>query len=299
MTTRIMCQHKACVAIFAMAVLILAGTGVEAVTIVDSQGFESPDYSTTFLPPGGYAGQLEGQPVTPVTDTWQQATDSLLPDSVAVVQDIIKFSGDQAVRVDRAANSNDRWGVPRTGWPNLTYPQTILIDWDMRVDQTPDNCPMCSYGPFFGVEAYDYDPNGGTSWGLLGSLGVDATTGDVLFQDPGYFGGSLKETGTTVTLGNWNHFQIALDFAADEYSVYLDGTLLDSVGFVDGAFGLDDFTDADISALAAMGDPLSQSLIGRAYLDNFVVRQIPEPASILLILAGLAVAGIVRMRNNR
>ena len=38
------------------------------------------------------------------------------------------------------------------------------------------------------------------------------------------------------------------------------------------SFGLDNFTDADIAALAAAADPVSQSLSASAVFDNFAVR---------------------------
>ena len=49
------------------------------------------------------------------------------------------------------------------------------------------------YGPFFGVDTYDADVNPY----VLGSLGVDAKTGDVLYQLQGT--GDLTDTGFLVT----------------------------------------------------------------------------------------------------
>ncbi len=88
----------------------------------------------------------------------------------------------------------------------------------------------------------------------------------------------MVESGSFVNFGEWNHFQIDLDYLADEYTVYLNGSPLATQGFVDRGLGLDGFTDADISALAAGGDTVSQAMTGTAYFDNFIVRA--DPASV-------------------
>ncbi len=264
-------QFKAVAIGLAAAIVFLTGAVAKADVIVDGKGFEAPDYSTTF----DGTGRLEGQ------QGWERASGPAL--GTAVVQTAVVLSGDQAVRVDRAANSDDRWAVPMTGYPTKPI---VLIEWDMRVEG-PEAGP---YGPFFGVEAVD--DSGG--FGLLGSLGVDATTADVLYQaqDTGF----LTETGTTVVFGAWNHFQIRLDYQVDEYTVFLNGTPLATTGFVDRGLGLDDFTDANISAIAAAGDPGSQALTGTAYFDNFVVQQVvPEPMTMSL----LALGGLLAIRRRR
>jgi hypothetical protein len=211
--------------------------------------------------------------------------------------------GTQAVRVNRAANNDVRWAVQvdHLGYPDYPNPfppepaqPCICINWDMRVEQSTGNGDT-TFGPFFGVEAYD----DATRIGLLGSLGVDAATGDILYQATGT--GFLTETGSTVNFGQWNHFQIKLDYSTNQYTIYRNFAGLGTFGFVDGA-GLDQFSDADISALGAAGDPGSQALTGTAYFDNFLVREgacpIPEPTTFALIGFGLAGASLVR-RNRR
>ena len=180
----------------------------------------------------------------------------------ATIQNGEVESGTKAVRVDRGANSDDRWAVPvkGLGFPNDRY---ILVDWDMHVVGTGASS---LFGPFFGVDTYDDT----VSPKVLGSLGVDSTTGDVLYQAQGT--GVLTETGTTVNFGEWNHYQIKLDFALDQYQVLLNGTALASTGFVDGPSSV--FTDADIATFAASFDAGSQSQTGTAYFDNFLVRNV-------------------------
>jgi hypothetical protein len=255
--------------------------------IVNSGGFELP-FTTVF----GGTGQLQGQ-VNPAGEgqvlppgQWLRAPAT--GGSTAVVQSVVFAPGGgvQAVRVERAANNDARWAVPvnALGYPDFPNPfppepaqPLISITWDMRVEQTVGAAG--TFGPFFGAEAYDDDAG---AVGLLGSLGVDATTGDVLYQATGT--GFLTESGATVNFGQWNRFGIQLDYSTDRYSIFLNGVALGTFGFVDP--GLDNFSDADLSALAAAGDAGSQALRGTAYFDNFLVREgaVPEPGVGVVVL---------------
>lgn len=212
-----------------------------------STGFESPYV----------AGALQGQP--PPSPAWTTFGSG---GSTATVQSAIVKSGTQAVQVVKAgaANSDRRWTVPQSGYPTQRF---VVVDWDMRVTQatTPGG-----FGPFFGFDTYDAD----VAPYVLGTLGVDASTGDVLyqFQDSGV----LTETGSTVNFNQWYHYRLVLDFNTDSYKGYMNGALVASTGFVDRGFGLDNFTDADIATFAAAADPISQSLSASAVFDNLVIR---------------------------
>lgn len=286
----------------------LAGGAREALAadddIVNAMGFEpNPPYgfTTTFLGTGQLEGQINppgsGQVIPP--GQWLRSPSG--GGSTAVVQSTVFHpgGGTQAVRVDRAADSDTRWAVPvnHLGYPDYPNPfppepaqPCLCISWDMRVEQTigPDG----TFGPFFGVEAYDDDS---VRVGLLGSLGVDATTGDVLYQAPGT--GVFTETGSGVSFGDWNLFQIKLDYSTKEYTVFLGFQNLGSFEFVDESNtpgGLNRFTDADIATLAAAGDAASRALTGTAYFDNFWAREgdcpIPEPNTMLMLALGLMAA---------
>ncbi|HEY3391617.1 MAG TPA: hypothetical protein VGK58_02840 [Lacipirellulaceae bacterium] len=233
----------ALVTAFCLILLGAVPTAAGAAGTIISTGFESP-YSP---------GPLEGQ------FGWVSAP--AFGDSTATVQNSITHSGTQAVQVVRAANSDRRWAVLQSGLPTQSL---VAIDWDMRVSQTPNSS---SFGPFFGIEAYDDD---GQPIALLGSLGVDATTGDVLYQaqDTGFF----TEANRNIVFNDWHHYRLLLDFATDTYSAYFDGDFLVSQGFVDRSLNLDDFTDADISAIAATGDPEGNALASSAVFDNLVIR---------------------------
>jgi len=238
-----------------------------AAPIFDSQGFENPPYNL---------GDLEGQ------EGWQLADGGTGP-GTAVVQSTVTKTGTQAVQVNRIADSDDRWGQPvGAGFPTGQY---IVVEWDMNVTQTPPG----QWGPFMGSEAYDESTP--STFLLVGSLGVDATTGDVLYQAQGT--GFLTETGTIAPFGVWRNYKMVLDYGTNNYTVYYEGTPLVTEGFVDP--GITAFTDADISALAAFSDPASQAAIGTAYFDNFKVT--PEPSSLALMLLG-GVFCIARRRRG-
>ncbi len=217
---------------------ICAGSG----PIVNTAGFES--YSLTALesqPPWARAGAGGGS---------------------ATVQNTIVQTGAKALRVQRAANSDDRWAVPVTGFPTHRF---VLINWDMRVEHTVGAAN--TFGPFFGVDAYDDNP----VVRVAGALGVDASTSDVLYQQTDT--GALTPTGESVVFGQWYNYGMLLDFTSHQYSIYFDGFRILTTGFVDrGVSGanVDQFTDADIAAIGA-APGASLALTGTAYIDNFTV----------------------------
>lgn len=285
-----------CVVAAALVVAVAPLTNAASL-IVDSHGFESPFFDTTFGSggPGTGTGQLEGQTPATFNGTWLRTKGVGL--STADVQTTVVDAGAQAVKVTRVANSDDRWAVPVDGYPSIGQ-RYVCIEWSMRVEQT-SGAPN-TFGPFFGVEAYDDDA---ATIGLLGSLGVDASNGEVLYQAETT--GFLTAAGPTVTYGAWNDYQIELDFTLKQYRFFLNGGLLGSTGFVDEdniLGGLNEFTDADIAAIAAAGDAASKALGGTAYFDNFTVSEsdvpcdIPEPASVAMAM--LAVVGACSLRRG-
>jgi hypothetical protein len=265
--------------------------------IVDTSGFESPKFDITFGPggPGTGTGQLEGQTPSTFQGTWLRTKGAGL--STANVQTAVKLTGNQALEVTRIGGSDDRWAVPVDGYPSIAEPRYICISWDMRVEQTVG--PLGTFGPFFGVEAYDDDA---AALGLIGTLGVDASNGEVLIQQAGT--GFLAAPGPTVSFGTWYNYMIELDFASKTYEYFLNNVSLGVEGFVDQANipgGLNEFTDADIATFAAAGDPVSLALGGTAYFDNFKVMEgpcvIPEPAT--CVLGSLAIMGLVSTARSR
>ncbi len=184
------------------------------------------------------------------------------PAGSAAIQSTVVAAGNRAVRVDRASGADNWWAVP-LGVNAPTGP-FVMVQWQMRVAAT--GAENGGLGPFMGVQAYD-DARG---FGLLGSLGVDATTMDVLYQRQG--DGVIVETGRKVSPDSWYSYAMLLDFGASRFTIYLEHQPLVTNEFVDlhvdGA-NLDCLTDADIVALADQGNSASQLMAGSAYFDNF------------------------------
>jgi hypothetical protein len=287
--------------------------------IVNANGFEPSappnGFSTTFLTTGQLEGQFNPPGSGQVTSPGQWLRTKGAGASTAVVQNTVfaPGGGNQAVKVDRAAaaNADQRWAVPvdALGYPDYPNPAPpepaqpcICITWDMRVQGPAGINNGNQFGPFFGVEAYD---DAGNPIALLGSLGVDATTGDVLYQAAGT--GVLTETGKVVSFGQWNRFQIKLDYSTHQYTTYVNGALVGAITtFVDNAAypgQLNEFSDGDIAALAAAGDPTSLAMPGTAYYDNFLIREgscsVPEPSMVGLGTMLVATLFGVQRRRNR
>src|SRR5262249_52902312 len=162
--------------------------------------------------------------------------------------------------------------------------------WDMRVEGPAGN-PASQFGPYFAVKAYDTDATqpkpGFPANALLGAWGVDATTGEVLYQDTTT--GFLTAPGPTVAFGAWNHFGMELNFGTHTYRFLLNNAQVGpSIGFVDNAnynSVLNSFNDAAIvTEIAAPGALGAQT--GTAYFDNFTVEDgpcgVPEPSTLAL-----------------
>ncbi|QDS96940.1 hypothetical protein [Adhaeretor mobilis] len=284
---------------------ILFGAGIaNAQVIIDSDGFESvglpptgSGYDTTFAPGGGLpVGSLEGQHASlPGDSTTAPWLASLGTDSTAVVQTTTVNTGSQAIEVHReTGDSPSFWGVPVTAWPDSA--RFVCIEWDMYVEG-PVGTPGPDFGPYFGVDAIDDASVTGSDFGLIGSLGVLATSGDVVYTDET---GSLAPTGSTVGFGAWHHFHIDLDFDLQVYSVILDTVPLLTepfVGTVSGGLTLEDFSDAPLGTFAAGVD-----LPATAYFDNYIVYQlntkIPEPTTMAMgLIALISMSSVSRRRR--
>ena len=223
--------------------------------VVDSKGFESPFTLSNLHGQQGWVG-TEG-PGSGIT---------------ATVQNTIASSGSQALTVQRAAVNDGfgYWAKPVSGFPTQRF---VTIDWDMRVEGPVGTLPQL--GPFFGVAANDSNQSEPICFGpspvcALGSLGVDATSSEVLYQNTN---GEIVPVPTLmptfVEFGQWNHFRLLLDFQTDTYRGYVNGLQVVSTDFIDKEFGLNDFSDADIMSTPVQ--PEYAGLAGSATFDNFIV----------------------------
>lgn len=299
-----------CLAVVGMLSLGVGTASAIDADIVNAAGFEvglPPNgFTTTFLVTGQLEGQVNppgfGQIISP--GQWLRPLGTQT--GTGVVQAAVVKDGAQAVRIDRLGDSPDRWGIPvnNQGYPEYPGPNAngeplqpcLCINWDMRV-AGPAGDPLTDFGPYFGVEANDDDVSG---LSLLGSLGVDATTGEVLYQAPG--SGDLTAAGPVTVFGTWHNYQIKLDYSTHAYTIYYDKAPLGTFAFVDGPE--DQFSEANIVALAANGAPADLARAGTAFFDNFLVREggcmvIPEPSTVMLAALGLTLVPYVARRRRR
>lgn len=242
----------------AVAVLCCVPPSTHAAVVYDSQGFEAPSYTQTDL-----AGQPGG-----AGEPWQHLFFPGGGASTAVVQADVVKSGSHAVQVDKAAGDDSRWAVNLTGdqIPSASD-RLVVVQWDMRIK---DVAPTAGLGPFLGVEVYD--GAGAQGIGLAGSVGIDSQTLEVLYQRAGT--GYFHPSGAEAAFGAWHSFKLVMDYTRKVYQAFFDGQEIVQEGFVDN--WVDEFTDADLSALAAGGDLGSMNALGTAYYDNFLIQEFPR-----------------------
>jgi len=263
---------RSAMAVFAVALGLLAIAG-PAQAQYDSGGFEPPRFLTNLAGSPELSGQ---DPLGP----WLKDTGT----GTAIIQTAVKQGGTQAVQFTRPANANGdtRYAVPRPAI--VGTPATIVrINWDMNVSLSP----TAPFGPFFGAEGYDATVP--TLPRLIGSLGVDSHTGEVLYQDAE---GNLTATTSVVPFGQWNHYTLELNYGTKQYRGLLNGTAIVTSPFIDP--GIVGFTDAPISTLASTFDTIATAT-GTAYFDNYTITVVPEPACFALV--GLGSLALLRRRR--
>ena len=219
---------------------------VQAVTIYDSGGFE------TFLP----AQNLDGQdPAPPVGNgPWGQDNGT----STAEVTTVNPIEGNQSVKITRVAGptGNTRWGVVKAVTPAGAN-NLVNIYFDMRVTRQTNE-----FGALFGIEAYDASAGAPK---LIGSLLLDASTGQILGQATNT--GAFVGTGTYLDVIVHHHYRLAINFSAKTCSLFADGAMVHTGGFVNSS--ATNFTDAPLVTLAL--DPANNN-DGIAYFDNYRIE---------------------------
>ncbi|MDB5333145.1 MAG: hypothetical protein JWP03_4296 [Phycisphaerales bacterium] len=256
-----------------------------ATTVYDSQGFETSR--------GYVAGPLAGQVSTdtqtlPLNTKWTEFAD---PGNTGTVPTAIVGTapgtpvagGTQAVTVTRSTGTT-YWGFNAAPTTPTNF---ALIDWDMRYQASSTNQPV------YGIEVYD----AGTQ---LASAGVNATNGHLMSLNSNL---DTLDTGVvTSPADQYHHWQIAMDFVAQQYTVSVDGTVDYTAPFLAADT---QFTDADIFGRGALDDGVNgiggpaHPTTGAAYFDNYLVQTsaTPEPGSLALL--GLAGLGLLRRRSSR
>jgi hypothetical protein len=95
-----------------------------------------------------------------------------------------------------------------------------------------------------------------------------------MFLRPDPLGAYLSaEINDTVDFDAWNHFAMLFDFTLGRYYAYVNGAQVAISTFADP--GVNQFTDADITAIAVAADSGSQNLAGTAYFDNLRALDVP------------------------
>jgi len=258
------------------AVVACAGPVASAAVVYDSTGFESPKFTA--------GANLAGQDV--IGGPWLKDPGT----STAVVSTVNAFSGAQDIQVTRVAapTGNTRWAVTKPQAPATGF-NVFDIDADVRVEQATFSGGT-DFGPAFGLEAYDASTTP-LAPKLIGSVTIDASTGDVLYQATG--SRFLTETGTVVSRGAYHHLKLEVDFTTGKYKAYVDDTLLHTEPFVDS--GIVAFTDAPISTFAASSTSINTAT-GTAFFDNYTINVVPEPTGAALV--GLVLAGLGGRRRR-
>jgi autotransporter-associated beta strand protein len=219
---------------------------VQAATLYNSGGFE------TFIPTQNLNGQDPAPPVG--NGPWTKDSGT----STAEVTAANPIEGNQSVKITRSsgATGNTRWGVVKSVTP-AGLNNVINIYFDMRVLRETNE-----FGPLFGIEAYDASLGAPK---FIGSLLLDVSSGQILCHAANT--GAFAGTGTYLDVIVHHHYRLAINFTAKTCSLYADGNLVHTEGFVDST--ATQFTDAPLATLAL--DP-SNNNAGTAYFDNYLIE---------------------------
>jgi autotransporter-associated beta strand protein len=234
-------SREGCGLLLCALLLVASFATTQAATVYNSGGFE------TLVP----TQPLDAQ--DPVNGPWARDNGT----STAQVTTVNPIEGAQSVKVTRAAGAtgNTRWGVVKSVAP-AGINNVVNVYFDMRAVRQANE-----YGPLFGVEAYD--ASAGTPK-LIGSLLLDAGTGQILCHAANT--GAFVGTGTYLDVIVHHHYHLTINFNAKTCSLFADGELIHTEGFVNA--GATQFTDAPLTTLALS----TNNDAGIAYFDNYRIE---------------------------
>lgn len=219
--------------------------------------FESPDYSL---------GSVVGQNGWVASDTNNGGE--------AIVDASNSASGSQALMID-----TDNLGGPSWWYKPFSTDaagKVIDISFDLFLETNAgDNYSI------FGIDIY----NEASAFSVF-RLWTEYDS----FDGETYINTSEGITFVPVTRGTWNQFEVTLDYAREEYDLYLNGQWIET-GLIDVGLVGTTLSDVDVwtTTPSGFGD--------RAWYDNFHVSVVPEPATSSILALGLL--AIVGRRNRR
>lgn len=295
--SRFMKAKRSALSAVAFTAVACLAHAASAEKVIDVGGFEAASgYST-----GGLVGQVAAASLP--NGTFETIGSG---DTTATVQDTVfaPGGGTQAVELttggfSSAFGSGDFFAIFLDPADRPTTP-IVVVEWDMLVDPVVPNVTdpdpgVPDFGPIFGVNPFD---ESGGAVSQLGSLVVDASTGEVLFQTTGTgFLSTINDgMGGTVTVSGWNTYSIILDFVAETYTYTLNGVALGTESFIDVPVS-GQLSDASLVALPGGSNAGSYTQGGTAYFDNYTITAVPEPGS-LVLLAGIAAPALLGRRRQ-
>ena len=243
----------------AIATASLAAGSVQAATLFDSVGFESPTYTLGAL--GGQAGWF---------------TDGT---GVGTVQNTVVEGGNQAVRL---SGTSTTWHFPDLSY-TPTAGEVVSISSGIRFGSTVNT--VRNFGYF--LDAYNFAT---TRIGRVG-LGISAGAPAIFASTIGGSGVGTYVLQTGLSFDTWYDFQMDLKFDSQTYDLYVNNALVGSnLPFLTASANVAD-VDLQMSATAGATD------VG--YFDNYkvITTTVPEPGiASLAVLGGLALFG-ARRRN--
>jgi len=287
--------------LYAVAVAALVSGGLisqraSATTVPYSTGFETTD--------GFATGDLSTQGAA---TGWYEGVGSDTNHSSGVIETTTTYaSSGQALQLNRAApyttpsvNANPVIAYsPLFANATAASGQSFSVSTEINYTATGVTASDMDGGPFgpvFGIEINGPSTGVGNPNVSLGSLTVDATTGNLIVDD----GSGTYDTvsATTLTAGDWYNLTLTVVDTGSGFVLdsYLNGVLVGDASNIASVNSVSAYTQGYLFGAADSGEDAGA---GTAYFDNYSAEaNVPEPTSMAVL--GLAAIGLVGRRARR